>query len=464
MNKTLLWVIFVDWLVNKKGVAIRILIIIVTVIVIIAAIGSWYFFVSRPPPAPTPTPTPTPPPTPTPTPTPTPSPAPQPIKIGALTHLSGAYAADGTRVKIIYSALADEINSKGGIYLKSINAYAPIKLIFYDGESQAARYVELATKIVTEKEVDILLCAGSPSAILSAAVVNIEKIGGVPAISACLLDPIVALKKDCPGGKFTWTWHIDSWAIDEAILVSSLLKEYREETNGVAGMLFVDDASGRATQARIKPKMEEAGYTVIDPGLIPPGTTDYTSVIMQFKQAQVEVIWSHTSPDMFVSFWRQCVGLGFKPKIAGASQRTLRTPEITAMGEIANGLVGHVLWTNLAPFPGNEWFTENWEKLSGGLPLMGLEGTIYTTFMCAIKAIEAAGKIDPIAINDEIGKLNFMSATGRVTFDPDTHTCSIQSPTLLQYFLTADGKIKAKIVASLPGSGIPVEPLQLLAP
>jgi ABC-type branched-subunit amino acid transport system substrate-binding protein len=480
------------WLLNRNGIATRTLVIAIVGIIVIAIIAGAAYYVTLPGPTPTPatptpatptpatptpatptpaTPTPATPtpatPTPaTPTPaTPTPAtPTPQKVKLkmGGLTHLSGAYAADGKRVQIIYSSLADGINSKGGIYLKAVNTYAFIDLRFYDGESQAARYVELATKIVTEKEVDILLCAGSPSAILSAAVLNIEKAGGVPEIDACLLDPIVALKKDCPGGKFIWSWHMDSFAIDEATLVSKLVTKYRTETNGVAGLLFVDDASGRATRSLIGPKIEEANYNCIDPGLIPPGTTDFTSVIAKFNEAGVEVVYSHVSPDMFVSFWRQCVGLGFKPKICGASQRTLRPPELAALGDIANNLVGHVLWTPVMPFPGNDWFTSNWEKLSGGLPLLGMEGTIYDAFMAAIKAVEAAGKIEAQAINDEIAKLDFMSCTGRVSFDQDNHACHIQSPALLQYKITAEGKIDSKIVITLPGSGVPENPLTLL--
>ncbi|MEM2104003.1 MAG: ABC transporter substrate-binding protein [Candidatus Bathyarchaeia archaeon] len=116
----------------------------------------------------------------------------EPFKIGIITNLSGAYAPEGIRGRLVVTALAEEINVEGGVYLKGDDAYHPIELIFYDGESEVARYAELASKLATEKTAHLIMFQAAPPPYGIPAVINIEKIGGVPCLPGVVVDVLVS--------------------------------------------------------------------------------------------------------------------------------------------------------------------------------------------------------------------------------------------------------------------------------
>jgi ABC-type branched-subunit amino acid transport system substrate-binding protein len=75
-----------------------------------------------------------------------------------------------------------------------------------------------------------------------------------------------------------------------------------------------------------------------------------------------------------------------------------------------------------------------------------------------LKAIEIAGSLDKNKLNEAMLKIDFVSATGRVKFDPATHICNGVT-VLSQLSKTPEGKWKENIVWAPEGSGIPTQPL-----
>lgn len=57
----------------------------------------------------------------------------------------------------------------------------------------------------------------------------------------------------------------------------------RIPNNKVVAEMFPNDADGNAFRAGWPPMMQAAGYTPVDGGAYPDGTTDYTSMISKFK-------------------------------------------------------------------------------------------------------------------------------------------------------------------------------------
>jgi len=77
------------------------------------------------------------------------------IKIGASVSLSGGLARFGTMVKNGYELWADKVNSKGGI--KVGDKRLPVKIIYYDDQSDNQTSAKLTEKLITQDKVDFLL-------------------------------------------------------------------------------------------------------------------------------------------------------------------------------------------------------------------------------------------------------------------------------------------------------------------
>ncbi|MEM2103899.1 MAG: ABC transporter substrate-binding protein [Candidatus Bathyarchaeia archaeon] len=419
---------------DKKGISLRIVAIIVAVIVIIAGVGIWYMYSQQQPQVQTG----------------------EPIRIGALMNLSGAFAPEGIRARLQITAWATEINVKGGMYLEKTGAYHPIEVVFYDAESQVSRATEFATKIATEKPVHALLLRGLSPPMSVPAVVNIEKIGGLPTVST---SPVDTMLDQClpsiPGNKFTWTWHVAFNYTVYGQLWKGFLSQYKNQIAKI-GMLLRDDTSGRDAYRKLGPRLEEAGFTLVFPGYFPGGISDFTSIIVKFKEENVDVVYVNCESAEWIAFRRQCATLGLKPKMFCVG-RAMKIPEAEALGrELAEGITSETHWWYKLPYKGNEWYRENWQKLFGDMSMTHMEGMTYTGFHVLLEAIKIAGSLDKDVINNAFPQVELDMPTGHVKFRAD-HTCATVS-TLAQYIVTPQGKWDMKIVYVPPGTGIQTEP------
>jgi ABC-type branched-subunit amino acid transport system substrate-binding protein len=102
-----------------------------------------------------------------------PPPAPEAIKIGYSISLTGSYAATAKRQHEGVLLWADWVNRQGGIFVKEYNSRIPVKLVWYDDESNTDRAIALYERLITVDKVDFLLGPyGSP---LTAAVAPIAE-------------------------------------------------------------------------------------------------------------------------------------------------------------------------------------------------------------------------------------------------------------------------------------------------
>jgi branched-chain amino acid transport system substrate-binding protein len=89
---------------------------------------------------------------------------PKEIKIGAMVSMTGANSNVGKSMWQSVVLATDEINAKGGVFVKQYNATIPIKLVQGDDESTRDGGQKAATQLITGDKVDILV-GGYSSAI-----------------------------------------------------------------------------------------------------------------------------------------------------------------------------------------------------------------------------------------------------------------------------------------------------------
>ena len=80
------------------------------------------------------------------------------IRIGNAIALSGPYAPGAGMTQIPnYDMWAEEVNAKGGIFVKSLNKRLPVEIIRYDDKSDIGTAVKLVEKLILDDKVDFLL-------------------------------------------------------------------------------------------------------------------------------------------------------------------------------------------------------------------------------------------------------------------------------------------------------------------
>jgi len=82
---------------------------------------------------------------------------PKEIKVGAIVSMTGANSNVGQSMWQSAVLATDEINAKGGVFVKQYNATIPIKLVQGDDESTRDGGQKAATQLITGDKVDILV-------------------------------------------------------------------------------------------------------------------------------------------------------------------------------------------------------------------------------------------------------------------------------------------------------------------
>lgn len=125
-------------------------VVIIAIVIIAASIGIYYFALSRPPSAPV------------------------TIKIGIVADVTGPLSKEGTDMWREAQLAAEEINAKGGVYLKELGASGRIELFLGDTESTNEGGMRAVEKLTVDNKVDVLIGGYSSAITLANEVVAIE--------------------------------------------------------------------------------------------------------------------------------------------------------------------------------------------------------------------------------------------------------------------------------------------------
>ena len=114
--------------------------------------------------------------------------------------------------------------------------------------------------------------------------------------------------------------------------------------------MFPNDADGNAFRAVLAGCHQEAGYTFVDGGAYPDGTTDFTAMISTFKTAKAEVFINAPLPPDFNTFWKQAAQQGFKPKLATVAKVLLFPADTEALGDLVINIATDCWWGPFMPY------------------------------------------------------------------------------------------------------------------
>jgi urea transport system substrate-binding protein len=354
------------------------------------------------------------------------------VKVGILHSLSGTMSISEVTVKNSELMAIKEINAKGGVLGKQIEA------VVEDGASDWPTFAEKARKLLSEDKVATVF-GGWTSSSRKAMLPVFEELNGL------LWYPVQYEGLESSPNIF-YTGATTNQQIIPS--VDFLLEKGKKKVF----LLGSDYVFPRTANKIIKAQLAAKGGVTVAEEYTPLGHTDYTTIIAKIKEAKPDVVYNTLNGDSNVAFFKQL-------KDAGISSADLMTISVSVAEEEVKGigpeyLVGHlVAWDyyQTTDTPENKVFVANFKKEYGADSVTSdpMEAGYVAVYLWAAAA-EKAGSFEVDKVKAAAKGIEFKAPEGKVTIDGDNQHI---------YKTVRIGEIKADgQIVELWNSGGPVKP------
>jgi branched-chain amino acid transport system substrate-binding protein len=269
------------------------------------------------------------------------------IRIGYVSPETGALAPFGEADQFVISAFQEHfaqnpIRVGGRTY--------PVEILKRDSQSNSNRAADVAADLILNDGVHLMLVSSTPDT--ANPVSDQCEANGMPCVATVTpWQPWFFGRGGDPDSAFKWTFNF-FWGLEDVEAVYFDMWD-KVPTNRIAGALWPNDPDGLAwgnPSTGFPPAMAERGYRIVDPGVYPNGTQDFTAQITAFKEQNVEVLLGVPIPPDFTTFWRQAAQQGYHPKIATIGKALLFPSSVEALGPLGANLGTEVWWSPSHPF------------------------------------------------------------------------------------------------------------------
>jgi len=343
--------------------------------------------------------------------------APRTIKIGMVSPQTGPIAAFGEADQWVIGEVK-KVLAKG---ITVAGEQHPVEIVYRDSQSNANRASEVTAQLINRDKVDIVI--GSSTGDTVVPVADQCELAGMPCVTAD--DPWEDFffgRKGNPTKGFEWTYHF-FWGFGMAAnLFADMWLSL--PTNKKVGLMLTNDQDGIAAsneQHGMPPTFRKKGLDVVNLGLYPPLTDDFTAQIRQLMDNNCEIACGIFNPPQFAIFWTQCAQQGYRPKIVTPPKALLFPTAVEALGDRGAGTSTEVWWSHHHPFKSGltgqtaQEFCDAYEaatKRQWTQPL----GFKHANLEVAIDVLKRTKKLDASSIRDAIKETNYHSLVGPITW------------------------------------------------
>lgn len=361
---------------------------------------------------------------------------PEKILIGSPASLTGMFAGFGQGQSWGAKAAVEDINKQGGVFVKEFGRKVPLEITFPNTESNPQKAGALAEQMLAGKKVHFLVTGNEPPFMHSGPATVAMRYNFVHLAHVAVYEAWLAMRKSAsPPWKNTWAFGFSIAAgAHERPGYSTLgtwlpvLKQIADKTNKRAAVFCTDDPDGRAWYSLFPKVLMDEGFTVsgFDKklGLFPAETSDFSSMIVKWKNDNVDVLWGNSNAPNFGTMWKQAHTIGFKPKAVFISRAACNYIDVASWGgNLPHGLGIEVKWFPTFDTHGigdttPQSLLERWTE-DTGQPLNDNIGLGYYVIQVLADAIERAGTLDTDAVNKALAETDLMTINARVKFDAD---------------------------------------------
>jgi branched-chain amino acid transport system substrate-binding protein len=349
------------------------------------------------------------------------------ITIGWIHPLTGDLAGFGAPDNWVISKIKQTSPYKNGFKIGG-KTY-PVTIKSYDSQSSVTRAGDLARTAILSDNVDMLFASSTPETV-NAVASQAESLG-TPLVCANIPweswylnlfpkgNPTQATEK----AKYVVMYFLGAEHLAKCFIPMWDRIHAQLHTNKVVAAAFPNDSDGDAFRQVFPPIVQAAGYTFDMSSAYPDGTTNYSSMIAQFKADKADFFTNVPLPPDFAAMWKQSLQQGFRPKLATVAKVLLFPSDAYSMGSEVYNVATDTWWVPTLPwtstFTGEscQVMANEFESTTGGQWNANISN--YSLFEVAHAALtsvsdphdkaEVANAIHNVNIHALAGPLNFAS-------------------------------------------------------
>jgi branched-chain amino acid transport system substrate-binding protein len=329
------------------------------------------------------------------------------VKIGVLWPLTGNAAAAGQASKAAAEIAAEIVNNKhpelGNLPLAATEGLpnlsgAKLELIFVDHQGNPSVAQQLATRLITQDKVHVLMGAYQSSCSFTATAVA-ERYG-IP----FMVGESAAL--NITGRGFKWVFRGTPIASDYAGTYMRFFDDMKKQGKKIASIAVVNENTdyGTSVADSIEAAAKKNNIAVAIRIPYSASSTDVSAQVLQLKEKQPDVVIfiSYTSDSIL--YMKSMKNLDYMPPMVIGDDTGFSDPSfIPAVADVAQGAMNRSAWD--VGKPGSTTYKINeMYKAKTGRDLDDTSARNMQSFFALADAINRAGSTDPEKIRDALTK------------------------------------------------------------
>jgi branched-chain amino acid transport system substrate-binding protein len=334
----------------------------------------------------------------------------EPIKIGFGMALTGPLAANGKQALLGAKIWEEEVNAKGGLLGR------PVKIIYYDDQSNPSTVPGIYTKLLDVDKVDLVVSGYATNMVAPAMPVVMQK--KKVFISLFALDANHEFKYPKYFSVLP-TGPTPKESFTEGFFQVAAAQNPKPKTISLAA----EDAEfSRNACEGARANSKKYGFKIVYDKSYPPNTTDYTSIVRALQAADADLVIVCSYPLSSVGIVLAANELNFKPKMFGGGMVGLQATVFkNKLGAKLNGLVNYETWvpSDKMMKPAVDFFKKYQDRAKAeGVDPLGyyLGGWGYAYLSVLGDAIAGSKSINDDKIAEYIRKTHFKTIMGEWSY------------------------------------------------
>jgi branched-chain amino acid transport system substrate-binding protein len=338
----------------------------------------------------------------------------EPIKIGFSMALTGGLAPNGKSALLAMQLWEKDVNAKGGLLGR------PVKLIFYDDQSQPSTIPAIYTKLLDIDKVDLVVGPYGTAMIAPAMPIVMQRnLTFITLLGLSVNDQFhyKGFFQIAPNGPHA------SADFTKGFFELAAAQKPKPQTVAIA---YADQEYSHNAADGARENAKKAGLKIVYDKSYPPPTTDFTPIVRAVKEANPDVFVIASYPPDSVGMVRAIHEVGITPKLVGGGMVGLQSTSLKALlGPMLNGIVNYDFW-----LPGPKMYFEGTkdlmdryqaEAVKEGVDPLGyyMVPWAYSYLQVLAQAVEATKGLDQEKLAKYMHETTFKTVGGDVKFGPD---------------------------------------------
>ncbi|OJU32794.1 MAG: branched-chain amino acid ABC transporter substrate-binding protein [Alphaproteobacteria bacterium 65-37] len=329
--------------------------------------------------------------------------------------LTGGLAPNGKAALLALQIWEQDVNARGGLLGR------PVKLVYYDDQSNPSNVPGLYTKLLDVDKVDIVTSGYATNMVAPAMPVVMQHdrtffgLLGL-AVNTEFKYPRYFSITPTGGPK-------PKEAFAEGFFAVAMEQTPKPQTLAITG---ADAEFPRNALDGVRNQAKQYGLKIVYDKTYPPSTADFTPIVRAIAATNPDIFFAASYPPDSVGIIRATHEIGFKPKMYGGGMVGLQATAIkTQLGPLLNGIVVYDFWLPWAGFATDEGreFLKKYQAKSAevGVDLLGyyLPPFGYALGQVVEQAVKAVGSADDAKLAEFARKNTFKTVVGDIKFNAE---------------------------------------------